>query len=144
MIPIPDPSFVLILPMARLVRTVVAGLPHHVTQRGNRREAVFFEDGDHEVYRDLLAEQTRKGRSRGVGVLPYAESRPPYSHSDASGWFRAGGRGSAPALHQLNQCTRTLNGAPVSEPVCLGCHGRIAVCWRRSPMSVSILYAPAW
>jgi REP element-mobilizing transposase RayT len=41
-------------------RTVVAGLPHHVTQRGNRREAIFFEDGDQEVYRDLLAEQTRK------------------------------------------------------------------------------------
>jgi putative transposase len=39
---------------------VVAGLPHHVTQRGNRREAVFFEDGDHDIYRDLLAEQTRK------------------------------------------------------------------------------------
>jgi putative transposase len=39
---------------------VVAGLPHHVTQRGNRREAIFFEDGDQEIYRDLLAEQTRK------------------------------------------------------------------------------------
>ncbi len=31
-----------------------------MTQRGNRREAIFFEDGDHEIYRDLLAEQTRK------------------------------------------------------------------------------------
>ncbi len=46
--------------MARLARTVVSGLPHHVTQRGNRREAIFFEDGDHEIYRDLVAEQTRK------------------------------------------------------------------------------------
>jgi hypothetical protein len=46
--------------MARLPRTVVANLPHHVTQRGNRREAIFFEDGDQEIYRDLLAEQTRK------------------------------------------------------------------------------------
>ena len=32
-------------PTARLARTVIAGLPHHVTQRGNRREAIFFEDG---------------------------------------------------------------------------------------------------
>src|SRR5271170_6743949 len=48
--------------MTRLARMVVAGLPHHVTQRGNRREAIFFEDGDHEVYRDLLTEQTRKAR----------------------------------------------------------------------------------
>src|SRR5277367_4942885 len=46
--------------MTRLARMVVAGLPHHVTQRGNRREAIFFEDGDHDVYRDLLAEQTKK------------------------------------------------------------------------------------
>ena len=46
--------------MTRLARLVVPGLPHHVTQRGNRREAVFFEDGDQEIYRDLLAEQTRK------------------------------------------------------------------------------------
>jgi putative transposase len=50
--------------MARLARTVVADLPHHVTQRGNRREAIFFEDGDQEIYRDLLAEQTRKPESR--------------------------------------------------------------------------------
>ncbi len=46
--------------MTRLARIVVPGLPHHVTQRGNRREAIFFEDGDQEIYRDLLAEQTRK------------------------------------------------------------------------------------
>jgi putative transposase len=31
-------------------------------------EAIFFEDGDHEVYRDLLAEQTRKA---GVDVWAY-------------------------------------------------------------------------
>jgi hypothetical protein len=39
--------------MARLARIVVPGLPHHVTQRGNRREAIFFEDGDHEVYLEV-------------------------------------------------------------------------------------------
>ena len=36
-----------------MARVVIPGLPHHVTQRGNRREAIFFEDGDHEVYLDL-------------------------------------------------------------------------------------------
>ena len=39
---------------------VVSSLPHHVTQRGNRREPIFFEDGDQEIYRDLLGEQARK------------------------------------------------------------------------------------
>ena len=46
--------------MARLARIVVPGIPHHVTQRGNRREAIFFQEGDHEIYLDLLAEQTAK------------------------------------------------------------------------------------
>jgi putative transposase len=42
--------------MARLARVVAAGLPHHVTQRGNRRQPVFFGDDDYEAYRVLLAE----------------------------------------------------------------------------------------
>jgi putative transposase len=46
--------------MARHARIVVPGLPHHVTQRGNRREAIFFKDGDHDIYKDLLAEQAAK------------------------------------------------------------------------------------
>jgi putative transposase len=54
--------------MARIARFVVPGLPHHVTQRGNRRENVFFGDEDYELYRDLLGEQTRK---QGVAVWSY-------------------------------------------------------------------------
>jgi putative transposase len=41
--------------MARLARIVVPGLPHHVTQRGNRRQDVFFSDDDYRHYRALLA-----------------------------------------------------------------------------------------
>jgi putative transposase len=43
-------------------RIVVPDCPHHVTQRGNRREPIFFETGDRDVYRDLLAEQAGKAR----------------------------------------------------------------------------------
>src|SRR5271166_6494142 len=46
--------------MDRLARVVVPGLPHHVTQRGNRRGKICFEDGDYALYRDLLAERCRK------------------------------------------------------------------------------------
>ena len=46
--------------MSRLARLIVPGYPHHVTQRGNRRAPVFFEDGDYALYRDLLAERCRK------------------------------------------------------------------------------------
>jgi putative transposase len=43
--------------MARLARAVFAGLPHHITQRGNGRAQTFFGDADYRLYRDLLAEQ---------------------------------------------------------------------------------------
>jgi putative transposase len=33
--------------MARLSRITVPGAPHHVTQRGNRRQALFTEPGDY-------------------------------------------------------------------------------------------------
>jgi len=46
--------------MSRLPRIAVPGCPHHVTARGNRREPVFFEDGDQDIYCDMLAEQVRK------------------------------------------------------------------------------------
>ena len=40
--------------MPRLARVVVPGLPHHVVQRGNRRQDVFFSDGDREAYLAFL------------------------------------------------------------------------------------------
>ena len=42
--------------MARIARVVVPGWPHHVTQRGNRRQPVFFSDEDYEAYLALMAE----------------------------------------------------------------------------------------
>ena len=49
--------------MARLARVVAAGVPHHVTQRGNRRQSVFFCDDDYRACAGLLAEGCA-----GVGV----------------------------------------------------------------------------
>jgi putative transposase len=40
--------------MSRLPRIVLPGVPHHVTQRGNRRQQVFFEDADYAFYLDLF------------------------------------------------------------------------------------------
>jgi putative transposase len=42
--------------MARLARLVVPGVPHHVTQRGNRRQEVFFDEEDHAACKALVAE----------------------------------------------------------------------------------------
>jgi hypothetical protein len=43
--------------MARVARIAVPGIPHHVTQRGNRRQPIFVEPEDYALYRDLLAER---------------------------------------------------------------------------------------
>ncbi len=51
--------------MARLARVVVPGIPHHVTQRGNRRQQTFFSDDDYSAYRDQLAESCARA---GVAV----------------------------------------------------------------------------
>lgn len=40
--------------MARMARVVVANIPHHITQRGNRRQQVFFCDADYREYKRLL------------------------------------------------------------------------------------------
>ena len=39
-----------------MARVVVPGYPHHVTQRGNRRQQTFFEEADYEAYTGLMAE----------------------------------------------------------------------------------------
>ena len=43
--------------MARLPRLTLADLAYHVTQRGNRRQAVFFTEADRHVYLALLKAQ---------------------------------------------------------------------------------------
>ena len=42
--------------MARIARVVVPGEPHHVTQRGNRRQETFFCEDDYEAYLELMAQ----------------------------------------------------------------------------------------
>ncbi len=40
--------------MSRIARVVAPGYPHHVTQRGNRRQKTFFRDGDYILYLELM------------------------------------------------------------------------------------------
>ena len=40
--------------MARIARVVAVDYPHHVTQRGNRRQRTFFNQSDYQHYFDLL------------------------------------------------------------------------------------------
>jgi len=46
--------------MPRTARIVVPDIPHHITQRGNNRQDVFFVDDDRRVYLSILKEQSEK------------------------------------------------------------------------------------
>ena len=46
--------------MARIARVIAPGLPHHVTQRGNRRQTTFFTEDDYCYYLALLQEWSSK------------------------------------------------------------------------------------
>ena len=54
--------------MPRAARIVIPRCAHHVTQRGNNRQDVFFVDEDHEVYLSILREQCSRF---GLAVLGY-------------------------------------------------------------------------
>ena len=51
-----------------MARVVISGCPHHVTQRGNRREDVFFTDADRVRYLELLGKYASK---HGLAVQAY-------------------------------------------------------------------------
>jgi REP element-mobilizing transposase RayT len=125
MIPIPGSVIRFNFPMARLTRTVVDGPSHHVTQGGNRRGGDLSRGRRPGVCRDLLAEQTRK-----VGVEVWAYClMPSHVHltlipTQADGPGLAVGEAHRRYTDFIN-ARRKLDGAPLSEPACLGCHERV-------------------
>ncbi|MBX9602619.1 MAG: transposase [Bryobacteraceae bacterium] len=48
--------------MPRVARIVIPGLPHHITQRGNYRQKIFFRSEDYRLYLNLLADYARQLR----------------------------------------------------------------------------------
>ena len=58
--------------MPRSLRTLIAGYPHHLVQRGHDRQAVFASDQDYAYYLDNLAEQLAL---REVTVYAYCRKR---------------------------------------------------------------------
>lgn len=46
--------------MARMARVVVPHYPHHVTQRGNRRQRTFFRESDYRHYLELIASHCKR------------------------------------------------------------------------------------
>ncbi len=49
--------------MPRIPRVVLPGYPHHVTQRGNRRQKIFFSRNDYQIYLGLVAKACSAART---------------------------------------------------------------------------------
>ena len=106
--------------MPRAARFTLPGYPHHVTQRGNRRQQTFFQTQDYADYLDRL-----RGACERFGVACWAYClMPNHVHlilepRDESGL--------AAALKQTHQsCTRRIN-ARVGWTGCLW-RGRFSSC----------------
>lgn len=54
--------------MARQARIVLPNTPHHITQRGNRGDFIFFEKADYTTYLEILTEQCRRF---GISIYSY-------------------------------------------------------------------------
>ncbi len=54
--------------MARIARVVVPEFPHHIIQRGNRRQEVFFNEDDYSAYLRLLSGYSQRFK---VDILAY-------------------------------------------------------------------------
>ena len=48
--------------MPRIARIVIPGIPHHITQRGNRRQSTFFSNSDYLIYLSTMAVSCEKQR----------------------------------------------------------------------------------
>jgi putative transposase len=105
--------------MARIAWGVVPGLPHHVTQRGNGRQKMFFSDSDYALYRDLLSASCRKAKVEGRAWV----AMPNHGHlilvpRDADGLRAAPRLCRAHSRSRKAQAEGRLKGAP--SPNCNG------------------------
>ncbi len=80
--------------MPRIARVVAVGVPHHVTQRGNNRQQVFFSDLDRRFYTTLLQHQSARHGLRVLGwcLMPnhiHIVGIPEHEHSLAHALGRA-------------------------------------------------------
>ncbi|MBX3698144.1 MAG: hypothetical protein R3F08_06180 [Dokdonella sp.] len=55
--------------MARPLRVEFAGALYHVTSRGDRREDIYLDDGDREMFLEVLAEVCDRSRDRDLADI---------------------------------------------------------------------------
>jgi REP element-mobilizing transposase RayT len=105
--------------MPRIARIIAPGVPHHITQRGNRRMETFFCDEDYQAYLALMAEWCRKFS---VSIWCYC-LLPNHVHliavpETAEGFRRAIWRGASPLL-RYDQSSAEMDRSSVAGSVFL-------------------------
>lgn len=122
--------------MPRSGRVVVPGAPHHVVQRGNRRQRTFFGDADYQAYLDLAGKAFAEA---GVEVWAYC-LMPNHVHlvvtpSTADGLTRAVASTHAKYTRRINEregCAGFLwqgrfASSPMDEVHCVRCLRYVAL-----------------
>ena len=91
---------------------------HHVTQRGNNRQDVFFTEDDRQAYLDILREQSERF---GLDILGYSLDQPRPSRRGASpgGLAGQGRRADGLDLHAHDQPPAPAQWTPLAEPLLL-------------------------
>jgi len=119
--------------MPRIGRVVVPGCPHHVFQRGNRRQRTFSCDNDdraHLVDRRAMpsvrsgppcgsASAVGVARLRQPGVLPDARPRPSDCRAGLRGWPASRHRRSAPPVQAVGELPQAVARALVAGTLCV-------------------------
>ncbi len=77
MTPGPDDGTLFFMP--RTARIAIPEIPHHVTQRGNNRQAVFCVNDDRRAYLGILAEETVAAN---VAAVHVGQAMPPSFPND--------------------------------------------------------------
>lgn len=81
--------------MPRRARMYIPGLPYHIVQRGNNRDACFIEPANYQFYLDLWQEISKR-----YGVAVHAYDRDEYFQYDEGSWK------SICTLHQPMLCAQ--------------------------------------
>src|SRR5918992_2630890 len=110
--------------MARIARVVAPGLPHPITQRGNRRQPTFFCDDDYWAYIGMMAEWCPKC---GVEVWAYClmpKPCAPGGGAEIRGGSPTGPWRGTPKVYSAHQLQGGLAGSPVAGGIFLFFDGR--------------------
>ena len=114
--------------MARLSRITVPDAPHRVTQRGNRRQALFAEPGDYALYRDLMGERCK---ANGVACLGPPDEVETWLSAPASEAMTLQRPLPDDALKIVAAGKRAIRGRSLPKPHCCNCPATASTTARR-------------